>query len=429
MGFIMKSLEQDREILRKLAQKVADIASLPIQDEKKRLWRKHNGLDPERPMVTIDQLCWNELNIDNKLTLVCEDPECRVYEDRFRKILFQWEYFPVDMVVEGYINVSKAIKGAPTTTNNLPGALFGMKIIEQTIATDVANDIVSHHYENQFESIDDVMEKIQMPIVSHDEAETEHRMEKAKWLFDGIMPLREEGWGYDPYVSLWDPISMWMGMEAVLYGLIDDPEKMHALIKRVIEGYMTMLDQLEALKLLYNYSQTTVHTTGAWTSDLPSPTFNENPSTRDMWMYSMAQCFVSISPSMFEEYEINYSMPLFERFGLVYYGCCEPLELKLDAVKRIPHLRKVSVSPWANRESCAEQLGGNYVFSNKPSPAFLAGSVFDGERVKKDLEKTRAICRQYRCPLEFIFKDVSTVANDPKRLIEIAEIAMRVATT
>jgi len=423
----MTGLDKDRIVLRELAQKVAEIASLPVQEEKKKLWRKLNGLKPERPMVTIDQLCWNELNIDDKLTLVCEDPECRIYEDRLRKILFQWEYFPVDMVVEGYIQVSKAINGAPTTVNNLPGALFGMNIQEQTLATDLKNDIVSHHYENQFKTMDDVMQKIQMPIVSHDEDETKRRMEKAQWLFDGTMPLREEGWGYDPYLSCWDPISMWMGIEAIFYSLIDEPEMMHALIKRVVDAYMVMLDQLETQKLLYNYPQALVHTTGAWTDDLPSGSLNEGQRTQDMWMYSMAQAFISVSPAMFEEYEINYCMPLYKRFGLVYYGCCEPMESKLNIVKRIPHVRKISVSPWANRESCAEQIGTGYVFSNKPSPVFFASDSFDDESVKKDLEKTRAVCKQYGCPLEFIFKDVSTVRNDPKRLMEAAKIAMRIA--
>jgi hypothetical protein len=424
----MKGSEQDRIVLRELAQKVAEIASLPVQEEKKRLWRRLNGLKPERPMVSFDQVCWNELNIDGKLTLRCEDPECRIYEERFRKTLFQWEYFPADMVVEDYIRVAMAIDGAPTTVNNIPGALFGMKIQEQTLSTDAANDVVSHRYENQFKSIDDVMEKIRMPVISHNVSETARRMEKAHWLFDGIMPLREEGWGYDAYLSCWDPIAMWMSITDMLYGIIDKPEMMHALIKRMVEAYMSMLDQLEAQNLIYHYPQALVHTTGAWADDLPAPGCNErNPGTQDLWMYAMAQPLTTVSPAMFEEYEINYLMPLFERFGLVYYGCCEPLELKMKIVKRIPHLRKVSVSPWANRESCAEQLGGDYVVSSKPNPAFLAEDSFDGERVKKDLERTRTICKRYGCPVEFIFKDISTIRNDPGRLTEEAEIAMRAA--
>jgi hypothetical protein len=424
----MQNLEQDKIILRELAQKTAEAAALPIQEEKKRLWRRLNGLNPERPMVTIDQVCWNELNVDDKLTLRCTDAECRMYEDRFRKILFQWEYFPVDMVVEDYVRVAVAINNVPTTVNNLPGALFGMKIAETILATDAANDIVSHHYQNQFNSIDDVMEKIKMPVVSENKSETKRRVDKARWLFEGIMPVREEGWGYDPYLSCWDPIAMWMSITGILYGIIDQSDMMHALIGRVVQGYMTMLDQLENLSLIYKYPQATVHTTGAWTDELPAPGFGERKAeTKDLWMYAMAQAFATVSPAMFEEYEINYLMPLFKRFGLVYYGCCDPLEDRMDKVKRIPHVRKISVSPWAKRESCAEQIGKDYVVSSKPNPAFIADTVFDEEGVKKDLETTREICRRYGCPLEYAFKDISTLKNDPARLFKEAEIAMKVA--
>ncbi|MDR1929916.1 MAG: hypothetical protein LBQ44_04720 [Treponema sp.] len=421
----MKELEQDRVILRELAQRVAEIAVLPVQEEKKRLWRANNGLKGERPMVTIDQVCWNEMNIDDKLTLVCKDPQCRQYEDKFRKILYQWEYFPVDMVVEPFIRVPMAIEPFNQDPLAVQNRIFGLAIKEQTLATDTANDIVSHDYENQFTTIEDV-QKIKMPVVIHDQAETKRRMESAHWLFDGIMPLREEGWS-DPYLSVWDPIAMWMSVEGILYGLIDDPDMMHVLVKRVVDGYMAMLDQLQEQRLLY-HSQNLVHCTGAYTDELPAPGFDpEKPRTQDIWMYAMAQVFATVSPAMFEEYEIDYLMPLFERFGMVYYGCCDPLEGKMDSVKRIPHLRKISVSPWAKRESCAEQIGGAYVLSNKPNPAFLADTVFHEDVVREDLENTREICRRYGCPLEFIFKDISTVKNDPLRLKAVGKIAMQVA--
>jgi hypothetical protein len=424
----MKELEQDRIVLRELARKVAEIAALPVQEEKKRLWRALNRLSPERPMVTIDQVCWNELNDDEALSLRCSDELCRFYEDRFRKVLYQWERFPVDMVVEDYIRVPLALIDAPTAVNNLPGSMFGMKIQEHTLATDAANDVVSHDYENQFTSIDDVMQKIRMPAVGHDEAETQRRMEKARWLFDGIMPLREEGWGYDPYLSCWDPIGMWMSMTDLLMGLVDNPDLMHALIGRLVAAYMSMLDQLEEQGLLYRYPQATIHTTGAWTDKLPAAGFDpKRPRTGDLWMYAMAQPLVSVSPAMYEEYEIDYLMPIFSRFGLVYYGCCDPLEHKMDAVRRIPNLRKVSVSPWADRRSMAEQLGCDYVLSSKPNPAFLAWDNFDEEAVRNDLMQTKDLARQYGCPLEIIFKDISTVHYDPSRLTKIANIAMKIA--
>jgi hypothetical protein len=421
----MKPNEHDRDILRGLAEKTAKIASLPVHEEKKRLWRALNGLKPERPMVTIDQVCWNEMNIDDKLTLRCQDPECRSYEEKFRRVLYQWEYFPVDMVVEPFIRVPMAIEPFNQDPLAVQNRIFGVAIKEETLATDTANDIVSHNYENQFQTIEDV-QKIKMPVVKLDKAETRRRMDTAAWLFDGIMPLKAEGW-FDHYLSVWDPIAMWMSVEGILYALIDEPEMMHALVSRVVEGYMTMLDQLEEQCLVYS-GENLIHCTGAFTDDLPSPDFNpEKPKTQDVWMYAMAQVFATISPAMFEEYEIDHLMPLFRRFGMVYYGCCDPLEGKMQSVKRIPHLRKISVSPWADREKCAEQIGSDYVVSNKPNPAFVAGSAFNEEQVRKDLEETKEICGRTCSPVEFIFKDISTVRHEPLRLKQWGEIAMKVA--
>ena len=411
----MTKHDKDREILRELAARVHEIAALPVQEEKRRLWRGLNGLRPERPMVTIDQVCWNEMNLDGKLSLRCEDEESRGYEQTLRRILFQWEYFPVDMVVEPFIKVRKAVSNSG----------FGMSVKEHTLATVEANDVVSHRYENQFNSVDDVMTKIKIPVIRHDEAETRQRMDFASWLFEGIMPLREEG--LCSGLSIWDPVATWMSVEGALYGLADNPEMMHALAGRVASGYMAMLDQLEEQGLLC-HSQALVHCTGAFTDELPAPGFNPaKPRTQDLWMYSMAQMFSTVSPAMFEEYEINYMMPIFERFGLVYYGCCDPLDGKMKEVRKIPHLRKISMSPWANRERGAEEIGRDYVFSNKPNPAYLAVQTFDEDIVRKDLETTKELCRRFGCPLEFILKDISTVHNEPERLSKWADIAMAVA--
>ena len=50
------NLEKDRIILRELACRYAEQAVLPVQEEKRRLWKKLNTLEPERPMVMIDQM-------------------------------------------------------------------------------------------------------------------------------------------------------------------------------------------------------------------------------------------------------------------------------------------------------------------------------------------------------------------------------------
>jgi len=141
-------------------------------------------------------------------------------------------------------------------------------------------------------------------------------------------------------------------------------------------------------------------------------------------MFGLAQMFSTVSPAMFEEYEINYMKPIFERFGLVYYGCCDPLDLKMNEVRKIKNLRKVSMSPWVNRERGAEGIGKDFVYSYKPNPAHLAFEKFDEDLIKKELTEVINICRKNGCPLEIILKDLSTVNHEPQRLWKWADIAM-----
>ena len=405
----------DRTLIRRLAAEVAEIAALPIHEQKRAMWRRLNDKHPDRPMVMIDQVCWNEMNVDDELTLRCKDAECRHYEGHLRQILYQWRHFRVDMVVDPFIRVSKAVSHSG----------LGVATIDAEVAiTDPTNSVVGHRFTNQFETDAD-LDKIRTPVVSHDAQETARRLEAAHALFDGVLDVVEVG--CDPsYLTVWDPISFWMGVEGALFALIDRPEFMAEMVRRVVNGYLSMLDQMESLGVLCG-PQPTVHCTGAYTDDLPAPGFDPaRPRTRDLWMFSMAQMFSTVSPAMLQEFEIDPCMPLFQRFGLVYYGCCEPLDLKLDAVRKIPNLRKISMSPWVDEERGAAGIGRDYVYSRKPNPALLAWPSFSEQAIREHLQASVDACARHGCPLELILKDVSTVKYEPRRLWRWAEIAMDV---
>ena len=400
-------------IVRELAGRVAEIAGLPVQEEKRALWRKLNARKPARPMVMIDQVCWNEINIGAELTLRCAGAECREYENILRRTLYQWKHFPVDMVVEPFIRVPKAIH------NNA----FGIEVQEQTAVSDPTNPVVSHKFENQFQTEDD-LEKIRIPRIWHDTAETGRRLTVAHELFDGLLNVLP--WGADPYLSLWDPIAMWMGVGNALVALLDKPDFIHRLLTRMTDSIMGMLDQLEAQGLLCG-SQSLIHCTGAYTDELPAAGYDPaRPRTKDLWMFSLAQMFTSVSPAMFREFEVAYTSRICARFGLVYYGCCDALDGKMDAVRLLPNVRKISMSPWVNEERGAAAIGGDFVYSRKPNPAFVASDTFSPDQVRADLLATRKVCEKYGCPLEFILKDISTVRYHPERLSEWARIAMQV---
>ena len=291
--------------------------------------------------------------------------------------------------------------------------------------TDPTNDVVGHMFHNQFQAEDD-LEKIRRPEVSHDAAETERRLDVAHDLFDGLLDVLP--WGADPYLSLWAPIATWMGVGNALYALVDRPDYMHRLLERMTDGYLCMLDQLEEQGLLCG-AQSLIHCTGAYTDDLPAPGYDPaKPRTQDLWMFGLAQMLATVSPKMFKEFEVDYASRICARFGLVYYGCCDPLHDRIPEVRAIPNVRKLSMSPWVDEEAGAAAIGGDYVYSRKPNPAFLAADRFDADLVRTDLVQTRQVCEAHGCPLEFILKDISTVRYEPQRLFEWGRIAMQVAS-
>jgi hypothetical protein len=47
----------EQNVLRQLASEIAEIAALPVHQEKAKLWQKLNDLESERPMVWINEIC------------------------------------------------------------------------------------------------------------------------------------------------------------------------------------------------------------------------------------------------------------------------------------------------------------------------------------------------------------------------------------
>jgi len=403
---------KDRNILRELAKQVAEIAALPIQQETISLWKALNGLRPLRPMVMIDQVPWHEMEVDEELTLRTEDDFCREMETTLRRTLYSWKRMRADMVVEPVVEIPKVIHGDG----------FGIEVLERTAVLDPRSDVVGHYYFDQLKTEEDV-EKIRKPKIIFDEKATAEAEEKAQEIFDGILTVRMQGWF--PWFRPWDLIATWRGAENILWDLADRPEFLHRIMSRLTDAHLSMLDQLEEQGLL-GYGQATIHCSGAYTDELPAPGFDPgHPRAKDLWTAGMAQIFSTVSPAMHQEFELAYAVRWYSRFGLGYYGCCEPLHEKIGLIRDIPHLRKISMSPWVDVEKGAARIGGDFVFSRKPSPALLASETWEPDSVEKDLRDTLERCARHGCPLEFILKDISTVRYQPQRLWEWADIAMR----
>ena len=141
-------------------------------------------------------------------------------------------------------------------------------------------------------------------------------------------------------------------------------------------------------------------------------------------MRAVAQIFASVSPDMHDEFDIAYVKGLMEPFGLVYYGCCESLDRKIDILEKIPNFRKISITPWADVDVAAERIGKKYVLSSKPNPSSVAVSYLDEQSVRAELKKILDACKRNGCTCDMVLKDISSVGHNAENLFQWERIAM-----
>lgn len=407
-------MDKDTEILRNLAYSLAEVAALPAQDEKKAMWRALNGLNMARPMVCIDQLPWHELNTDGELTLRCEDAFLRAVELDIRRILYKWRHFPADMVVENRIDIPKTVKGLR----------YGLSVAERTIGKQDGNDVVSHRYIDQC-ATEESLDALRPDTVVADEALDKAHVEACEHIFGDIIPVRLSG--VCIHSGVWDRITQARSVEKILYDIIDRPEFTRKVAEKFLGLTMDAVDQCEALGLL-DAEDPLVHCTGAYTDDLPPAGYEPGRATaKDCWSFTAAQMFSTVGPATHEELDIDIMMPLYERFGLLYFGCCEPLHKKIDIVRKVKNVRKISISPWADIDESAMRIAGDYVFSGKAHPAFVASGKLDAGQAKEQAAHMIEACKRNDTPCEIILKDVSTVSGDPRALSDWEKLVMGLA--
>ena len=92
----------------------------------------------------------------------------------------------------------------------------------------------------------------------------------------------------------------------------------------------------------------------------------------NMWGCSNAQIFSEVSPEMHWEFALEHDVRWLERWGLTYYGCCEPLDSKIDILRRIPNLRKISISPWCDTDRAGRADRHRLRDEPQAQPAVLA---------------------------------------------------------
>ncbi len=399
--------EKEKGIVRELAKRYMDLVTTEKQVKMRDRMRDTNDLKPTRPPVILDEIPWYQMDIDGELTCLCEHQAARKTEYDFRKKLFYMKHFKADNTFEPFFRIKRAYD---STGMGVDWKASDVK------RTDGKNTIVSREFEDVLED-ESALEQMHDPVLTLRPDKDAERMEFYEDLLGDSIPLRLFGFGYY-YFSPWDRITRLRGVEPILMDMYDRPEYLHAIMDKFISAANAELDFFEA-NLDVDNDQVKLHCTPGLVSGLAEK------GLKGTWYRGMAQSFGVVSPAMFEEFELEHILPLAERFGYTYYGCCEPLDDKIEKIKRIPNLRKIGCSPWANVERCAEQIGKNYVLSRKPNPAHVAIDT-DPEVIRREVEETVKICQRYGCPYDYVLKDISTVSNRPGNLIVWAKTVSHV---
>ncbi len=399
---------KDRLYLRDLARRVAEIAADPIQAERRKLWYAQNVLKPIKPLVFCSpEGSWVELVPESTLRL--QEQPMRGWEYDLRMRIYTWEHFGDDQVIDAVLDVSHVSENSG----------WGVTA-PQTRTSDTARG--SYIWDPPVKELSD-LDKLRYPEVTVDWEATQKRLELAQELFGDILQVRlRSSWWWS--LGLMNPWATLRGLEQLMVDMVDNPEWMHRAMRFLSDGQLHFLDNLQeqGLLSLNNGNQYVGSGTWGWTDELPVAGYRrDHVRTQDMWGFTEGQEITAVSPAMHWEFAMQYEVPIHKRFGLTYYGCCEPLEKKFEYVKRLPNLRAVSVSPWCDIRIAAEALQDAYIYSWKPHPAHLAAVHFDSDYVRAYIREMLEVTRG--CVVMMSLKDTHTCNQQPWRFDEWTRVA------
>jgi len=405
----MSASPHDREVLRRLAGRVREIAELPEMEPRKQRGYRHNALKGERPMV----LCfpeggWGEL-LPNA-ALECEDPCLREWEWNLRAKIYWWQHIHDDNTLEPFFDINWHIE-------------LGTYGVE--VRFTYGENRGSYIWKPPLENLSRDLSKLRPRPFTVDRQATQRAVQTAGEIFGDVLPVRLRG-SFWWTMGLTQTAIFLMGLEPLMLAPYDNPEGLRALMSFLRDDHLRLIEWTEREGLLTAKNSNDYVGSGGvgYTDELPGGPVagQEHIRLRDLWGFAESQETVGMSPQHFAEFILPYQKPLLEKFGLNCYGCCEPLERRMeDIFRHVPRLRRVSVAPLSNEEKMAELLAGRCVYSRKPDPAKVCVG-FDEEGIRRDLRKTLRIVGGQ--PLEFILKDTPPIENDPSRVTRWVRIAM-----
>ena len=399
-------------VLRDLAKRVAEIAAKDVQDQRRDLWRRHNSLQKTRPLICVRWIACRQEVIGPE-TLRCRDRFFRAHEFALQDMLHQ-DRLGDDFIIEPWMTVA-ATYGAPTGPGRWGPEMRYHRSPEKRGAW---------KFDPPLKAEADI-ENMVAPRHAIDEQATARDLGR---LQDAVGDILTVNLDRGPYWRGWNAdistdIAQLRGLEEFMLDMLDRPKWLHRLLAFMRDGILHVQAQAEAAgdwHLSHHANQAM-----PYALELADPAANGPPVERgELWVFMASQETTLVSPAMFDEFVLAYQIPIMEKFALSAYGCCEDLTRKIDCLRKVPNLRRISVTPWADIRACAEQIGTDYVLSWRPSPAEMICTGFRPEKVRRLLREGLEAAKG--CHVDITLKDVETIGGRFDDLIEWTRIAREV---
>lgn len=399
---------RDKMILRELAKKQLAYARMEINLKRKNAWYQHNALKGEVPMVHLD--AWTLLHELIEPKLQCQGAFAREVENQLYVNFMNQELFDDDRVTPDVFgwNYDTGFKA------------FDIDV-ECKFVDGQENGMASGtgmHFVPKLFDLEEDFHKIRPSSFYVDMETSEKKLAAIEDAIGDILPV------YMKMDCLYCvPTQMLvhiMSMEDMMYNMMDYPELFLKMMNQMADDFLNYLHMLEDKHLILPTAEFegVGQATFAFTNELPDTKEVDGRPLKisDVWGFLDSQETVCISPQMFEELVFPCYEKIGSQFGLLSYGCCEPVNRVWDnCISKFKNLRKVSISPWADEEFMGERLrGSGIIYHRKPEANFLGvGTQLDEEALRAHIRKTLHAARG--CKLEITQRDVYTINNNPEK--------------
>ena len=401
---------KDREILRELAKKQLELANQETNQERIAQWYSHNGLKGDRPMIHLETWTFQQEVIAPRQR--CKGEYAREIESMLYQNFTNQELLDDDRVTPNYFGMNY----------DTQFKLFDIDVQVEHLQSESGGEGLGHHFVPVIEDLEDDYEKLKKTSFSVDLKSTREKLDVVTECFGDILPVRLK---MDCLYSV--PTQMivhFMSMEQMMFNMYDYPELFKEMMDRIADDTMSYYRMLESEKMILPTTGFESVGQGSWAFNEELPKDVTRPlTTKDVWGFMDSQETVGISPDMYEEFIFPCYQKISQQYGLLSYGCCEPVDPIWErCISKLSNLRKVSISPWCNEEYMGEQLKNrDIIYHRKPSPNFLGvDRILDEDAFRSHIRKSLLAARG--CKMEITQRDVYTIHHDigkARRYVEI----------